>query len=137
MNIWNTTFDEKSEQHYEITKIWDIFHQYVMCLTTEYINFQINTTSYMIHSIESNIFKMTISLCEVIDNESFSKFIFLINKWQMLNVIKIVFVAKKISYLQQFARSNNCWKCQKILFVSDLWCDRILLFLSIILHLPF
>ena len=35
------------------------------------------------------------ALCEVIDNESFSNFVTLINKWQMLNVIKIVFVAKK------------------------------------------
>ena len=46
-------------------------------------------------TILRKIGKMLNALCEVIDNESFCKLIFLINKWQMLNVIKIVFVAKK------------------------------------------
>ena len=45
-------------------------------------------------TILRKIGKMLNALCEVIDNESFSNFVTLINKWQMLNVIKIVFVAK-------------------------------------------
>ena len=46
-------------------------------------------------TILRKIGKLYNALCGVIDNESFSNFVTLINKWQMLNVMKIVFVAKK------------------------------------------